>query len=155
MKKHVHLFEDYRENGTDEEIVTLSIEELLVPERHLYSTMMDILNGGTPKTNDPILSIWITESGRNFLIDGHHRLFNMLLKGIKTRGDGAHQELIDYVANNYLLEEQTRKFLQQMRDYRNRIAYEGFMVHKNYVSLNEKKIKEIIRQLFDKLVIKQ
>lgn len=84
MKKHVHLFEDYKENGTEEEIITLSIKELLVPERHLYSTMMDILNGGTQKTNDPILSIWITESGRNFLIDGHHRLFKMLLKGIKT-----------------------------------------------------------------------
>jgi hypothetical protein len=44
--------------------------------------------------------------------------------------------------------EQIRLFLQQMRDYRNRISYEGFIVHKNYVVLNMDKIEEIIGKLF-------
>ena len=38
-----------------------------------------------------------------------------------------------------------------MRDYRNRISYEGLMISKNYVLLNEKKIKELIEWSFDKL----
>lgn len=74
--------------------------------------------------------------------------------GVKVKGEGAHQELIDYVAKYYLFDEQTRKFLQQMRDYRNRISYEGFMIPKNYIILNEIKIKESIKTLFEILAKK-
>lgn len=89
----------------------------------------------------------------NTLVDYYdtvHKLLEAitLQQGIKIKGEGAHQELIDYVAKNYFLDEQTRLFLQQMRDYRNRISYEGFMIPKNYILLNEKKIKEIIKRLF-------
>lgn len=74
-----------------------------------------------------------------------------LLKGYKAKGEGAHQELIDVICKELKLEESTRDFLQQMRDYRNRIAYEGFMVHKNYIKLNNEKIAKIIRTFFSKL----
>ncbi len=79
-----------------------------------------------------------------------HKLIEALtlLDGVKIRGEGAHQELIDYIAQQNKIDEQTRVFLQQMRDYRNRISYEGFMVHKNYISLNKNKIEQIIRRLF-------
>ena len=74
-----------------------------------------------------------------------------LVNGIKTNGEGAHQELIDYISKQYKFDEQTRQFLQQMRNYRNRISYEGFMIHKNYITLNQEKIKEIIKKLFNEL----
>ena len=74
-----------------------------------------------------------------------------LIEGVKTRGEGARQELIDYIAKKYSLGEQTRQFLQQMRDYRNRISYEGFTINKNYIVLNREKIKEIIKTLSEKL----
>ena len=79
-----------------------------------------------------------------------HKLIEAITlnEGIKIKGEGAHQELIDYVAKKHGFSEQTRLFLQQMRDYRNRISYEGFMVHKNYVVLNGRKIREIIEGLF-------
>lgn len=85
--------------------------------------------------------------------DSIHKLLEALtLKaGVKVKGEGAHQELIDYVAKTHNLSEQTRQLLQQMRDYRNRIHYEGFMVHKNYVLLNKEKITSVITLLFDKL----
>jgi hypothetical protein len=76
-----------------------------------------------------------------------------LLNGIKTKGEGAHQELIDYAAKKEKIEEQNRQLIQQMREYRNRISYEGFSINKNYIQLNEQKIKEIIRKL--KTVIEQ
>lgn len=66
-------------------------------------------------------------------------------EGVKIKGEGAHQQLIDYTAKKKNLSEQDRIFLQEMRDLRNRISYEGFMVNKNYISLNIKKIKRIIR----------
>ncbi|MCX6706728.1 MAG: HEPN domain-containing protein [Candidatus Woesearchaeota archaeon] len=90
----------------------------------------------------------------NTLLDYYeviHKLIEALTlrKGIKIKGEGAHQELIEYAAKEKMIDEQARQFLQQMRDYRNRISYEGFMVPKNYVSLNKEKIQKIIRHLFD------
>lgn len=81
--------------------------------------------------------------------DAIHKLLEAitLREGIKIKGEGAHQELIDYIAKSLSFDEQTRQFLQQMRDYRNRISYEGFAVHKNYIVLNEKEIKEVIEKL--------
>ena len=68
-------------------------------------------------------------------------------EGVKIKGEGAHQQLIDYVAKKKNLNEQDRIFLQEMRDIRNRISYEGFMVNKNYISMNIKKIGKIIEIL--------
>lgn len=78
-----------------------------------------------------------------------HKLLEALTlkKGIKIRGEGAHQELIDYVAKEHNLDEQTRLFLQDLRDYRNRISYEGFAVHNNYIALNKEKIMKIINKM--------
>ena len=82
--------------------------------------------------------------------DAIHKLMEAcaLKMGIKIKGEGAHQELIDYVSKQFKFSEHTRIFLQQMRDYRNRISYEGFMINKNYIELNEKRIKDIIGRLF-------
>ena len=92
----------------------------------------------------------------NTLLDYYdviHKLIEAvtLNKGIKIKGEGAHQELIDYIAEQRYIDEQTRQFLQQMRDYRNRISYEGFMIHSNYISLNNDKIRRIIKNLFGRL----
>ena len=89
----------------------------------------------------------------NDYYDITHKLMEALglLNGIKTKGEGAHQELIDYISKQYNFDEQDRQFLQQMRVYRNRISYEGFMIHKNYITLNQEKIKKIIKKLFDEL----
>jgi hypothetical protein len=85
--------------------------------------------------------------------DAIHRLMEALTakEGIKAKGEGAHQELIDYLSKQGTLSEQERMFLQQMRDYRNRISYEGFMLNKNYILLNKSKIQEIIALLLSQL----
>ncbi|MCH8004191.1 MAG: hypothetical protein IH934_06195 [Nanoarchaeota archaeon] len=92
----------------------------------------------------------------NTLLDYYdviHKLMEALTikEGVKIKGEGAHQELIEYVAKQQNISEQTRQFLQQMRDYRNRIYYEGFIVHKNYIILNKGKIQTIIKNLFEEL----
>lgn len=75
-----------------------------------------------------------------------HKLLEGLscIDGVKFKGDGAHQELIDYVCKNYQLPEQDRIFLQEVRDFRNRISYEGFMLNKNFISRNKDKLTDII-----------
>ena len=85
--------------------------------------------------------------------DAIHKLIEALTlkEGLKIKGEGAHQELIDYIAKQKYINEQTRQFLQQMRDYRNRISYEGFMIHRNYISLNKEKIQNIIKSISNHL----
>lgn len=92
----------------------------------------------------------------NALCDYYDVVHNLLeaiacKQGVKVRGEGAHKELIDYVAKRYGLEEGTRRFLQQMREYRNRISYEGFVVKENYLSANKEKIESIIETLIVRL----
>lgn len=78
-----------------------------------------------------------------------HRLMEAItsLKGIKIKGEGAHQELIDYISKEYSFDESIRLFLQQIRDYRNRISYEGLNIKENYILQNKKKIETIIKRL--------
>ena len=100
-----------------------------------------------------------TDMGRypsNTLVDYYdavHKLMEALTlkEGIKVKGEGAHQELIDYVAKEKKIDEHMRVFLQQMRDYRNRISYEGFMVNENYIKLNKEIIERIVKHLFEQL----
>lgn len=88
----------------------------------------------------------------NTLIDYYdsiHKLLEAisLIDGIKIKGEGAHQELIDFIIKKYKIEEQKRQFLQKMRDYRNRISYEGFSINKEYIVTNQELIKELIELL--------
>lgn len=92
----------------------------------------------------------------NTLLDYYDAIHNLMeaitaREGIKIKGEGAHQELIDYLAKKGILTEQIRQFLQSMRDYRNRISYEGFMVHNNYIKLNKGLIEKIIKSLSERL----
>ena len=96
----------------------------------------------------------IEEYPSNTLLDYYdiiHQLLDAILlrKGVKIKGDGAHYEIIEHAALQKIISEQTRLFLQQMREYRNRISYEGFMVHQNYITLNHGQILKIIEQLFE------
>ena len=98
----------------------------------------------------------VEEYPSNTLLDYYdviHKLIEALTlrEGVKIKGEGAHQELVEYVAEQKNIDEQTRQFLQQMRDYRNRISYEGFVIHKNYINLNKERIRNIIKHLFELL----
>ena len=84
-----------------------------------------------------------------------HKLLESLasLGGVKISGEGAHQELIDYICKKHNLGESTRIFLQEMREFRNRISYEGFSITSNYISLNKDKIESIIKTLLTLVVL--
>lgn len=69
------------------------------------------------------------------------------IEGIKIKGEGAHQEIIDYVCKKYDLGESTRHFIQELRDFRNRVSYEGFMIKEDYIKNNSGKIEKILKQL--------
>jgi len=73
------------------------------------------------------------------------------LEGIKIKGEGAHLEIIDYICKKYNLGESTRSFIQELRNYRNRISYEGFNIKESYIEDNSERIEKIIKKLISLL----
>jgi len=73
------------------------------------------------------------------------------LEGIKIKGEGAHLEIIDYICKKYNLGESTRSFIQELRNYRNRISYEGFNIKERYIEDNSERIENIINRLISLL----
>lgn len=71
------------------------------------------------------------------------------LDGIKIKGEGAHIKVIDFVCDGYELGVGHQRFIQEMRNYRNRISYEGFNVNRSYIGTNFKKIESIIGLLLE------
>jgi hypothetical protein len=70
-----------------------------------------------------------------------------ILKGIKFSGDFAHKELIDWICEIFEFNNQDKLFLQSIRNYRNKISYEGFFIKPEFIKQNDKKILDIINKL--------
>jgi hypothetical protein len=70
------------------------------------------------------------------------------LDGIKIKGDSAHLKMIEGICENYDIGEGTKQFMQDLREYRNRISYEGFNVKEEFIKSNAPRIEKIISLLF-------
>ncbi len=72
----------------------------------------------------------------------------LLLDGYKTYGEGAHKKLVDYLRiEKKDFSEYEILFIDDLRIIRNKIAYDGFFVEREYI---ERKMKDI-RKIIDKL----
>jgi hypothetical protein len=73
------------------------------------------------------------------------------LKGVKFSGENSHKELIDYISTELSFTEENKLFLQELRNYRNRISYEGFFIQEDYLKRNELKMEKLIKLLEEKI----
>ncbi|MCX6817599.1 MAG: hypothetical protein NTU57_01955 [Candidatus Aenigmarchaeota archaeon] len=74
----------------------------------------------------------------------------MLLDGYKTRGEGAHIRAIEYMRENYKqLSELEISAIDDLREKRNRIAYNGFFVQPDYVARKKQTLAGIITKLIE------
>ena len=71
--------------------------------------------------------------------------------GIKFYGDSAHKNLIDWTSKELKFNFEQISFLQSLREYRNRISYEGFFVNPDFIKRNDSKINLIISILINSL----
>ena len=72
----------------------------------------------------------------------------LLLDGYKTYGEGAHKKLIEYVEKNYKeFSKYEISLIDNLRNIRNKIAYDGFFVEKDYIERKKKEINIIIKKL--------
>lgn len=72
----------------------------------------------------------------------------LLLDGYKTYGEGAHKKQIEYLENNYKEFKGHEIFLiDELRVVRNKIAYDGFFVEKDYIKRKTKDVKAIVEKL--------
>lgn len=72
----------------------------------------------------------------------------LLLDGYKTYGEGAHKRLIEYIESKYRdLNEYEISLIDDLRTKRNKIAYDGFFVTKDYIERRVKDIQGVISKL--------
>ncbi len=72
----------------------------------------------------------------------------LLLDGYKTYGEGAHKRLIEYLhANHPEFSEYELRLIDDLRVTRNKIAYDGFFVEKDYIERKIQDIQKIIKKL--------
>lgn len=71
----------------------------------------------------------------------------ILLDGLKSIGENAHKDLIDYLVHYKEFSEGEIIFLQDLRIKRNNSSYEGKKIDPSYLRNNKNKIIEIIREL--------
>src|SRR3989344_472627 len=71
----------------------------------------------------------------------------LLLNGLKSVGEYAHKDLIDYLINYKEFSEQEIIFINDLRIKRNNSSYEGKKIEPVYLINNKKKILEIIEKL--------
>ncbi len=74
-----------------------------------------------------------------------------LLNSFKFSGNYAHEELIDWICKELKFSHQDKTFLQIIRNYQNKISYEGFFIKPNFIKQKDNKILEIIRKLDNKI----
>jgi hypothetical protein len=63
--------------------------------------------------------------------------------GVKVKGEGAHAELINFICKTFSISEGERQFLQTLRDYRNKISYEGLAIPKEFMQDNKNELKDM------------
>ena len=72
----------------------------------------------------------------------------LLLDGYKTYGEGAHKKLIEYLQTNCKeFNEYEILLIDDLRIIRNKIAYDGFFVNKDYIERKMEDIQKIIGKL--------
>ena len=72
----------------------------------------------------------------------------LLLDGYKTYGERAHKKLIEYVEKNYKeFSKYEISLIDNLRNTRNKIAYDGFFIEKDYIERKKKDIEIIIKKL--------
>jgi hypothetical protein len=75
----------------------------------------------------------------------------LLLDGLKTTGEYAHKDLIDYLANYKEFTESDILFMNDLRIKRNNSAYDGKKIDPSYLINNKKRILELIEKLKKKI----
>jgi hypothetical protein len=74
----------------------------------------------------------------------------LLLEGYKTYGEGAHKKLIEYLQSKKLgFTEYEILLIDDLRITRNKVAYDGFFVERDYIERKIRDIQKIIAKLKD------
>lgn len=71
----------------------------------------------------------------------------ILTDGLKSIGENAHKDLIDYLINYNILHEEEIFLIHDLRIKRNLSSYEGKQINKDFLTLKKKRFTNIINKL--------
>jgi len=75
----------------------------------------------------------------------------LLIGGLKTMGEYAHKDLIDYLINYKEFTESDIVFMNDLRIKRNNSSYDGKKIDPSYLTNNKNRILELIEKLKKKI----
>jgi hypothetical protein len=79
----------------------------------------------------------------------------LLLDGYKVYGEGAHKQLIEYIAKNCKQVSPAEiALIDDLRTTRHKISYDGFFVKPDYVKVREAGIAAVIKKL-ENIIVKK
>ena len=119
----------------------------ITPDKEKAKSMIKMAN-----TRQEMISTIDSSKYPSLIVEGHYEIIKelmssiLLLDGYKTKGEGAHKALIEYIGDTYKTKFQQSEiyFLDELRQIRNKINYNGFFVKADYLTRNEKIIIKII-----------
>ena len=71
----------------------------------------------------------------------------LLLDGYIVKGEGAHKHMIHYLGEKNLLPLEDRKLIDELREIRNHISYDGFFVEAAYLQRKRLPILDVVTKL--------
>lgn len=71
------------EYDVDDIIPNFDISKLIMSRDSLYGAYSDCFNYNKKSTTNAPIGVWITDDGEFVLVDGYHRVAEMLLQGIQ------------------------------------------------------------------------
>jgi hypothetical protein len=101
---------------------------------------------------DKLDKLLYTSNTVNDYYDILHKLMESFasLKGLKFSGINAHKRLIDFICDE-LFGQTDKNFLQNLRNHRNQMSYEGFNIPADFLKRNDARIREYIAFLTKKI----
>jgi len=118
------------------------------PDKEKVKSMLNLIND-----REEFLSLVNTEKFPTIASEGYYEIIKelatalLLLDGLKSIGEKAHKELIDYLSNYEDISKEEIVLIDDLRIKRNKSSYEGKSIEKSYLENKKDRLLNIIKKL--------
>ncbi len=119
----------------------------VVPDKEKVKSILNLI-----KDRENFVSLIDSEKFPTIVAENYYEIIKelatalLLLNGLKTTGENAHKDLIDYLSKFGFKEDEVM-LMNDLRIKRNKSSYEGMQVDNAYLQIKKNKFLELIDKL--------
>lgn len=119
----------------------------VIPDKEKVKSILNLINA-----RENFVSLIDAEKFSTIVAENYYEILKelatamLLLDGLKTTGENAHKDLIDYLSR-YGFKEDEVMLMNDLRIKRNKSSYEGKQVDKIYIQTKKDKFLDLINKL--------